>query len=1639
MTPATQHKPIRGDYHAPTLLLHPSHLPPPILFSATCLPLPACPLLLHERMLSATCTSPPPPPFECEPWGPFSRHARDMFLQSPARCPPHGVGRASSLFPALLGLVDHPLLAPTQGCPCLQPSAPLGSLLFPAALAPMNFPSSEADSPTNFRGIAGPSRARLQARQHRNSALKPYDRPSAGQVAGGARVRTDSALSVKSGIQGDEAKGASSGGGGLLSGLRQAIFSRPLSWLQGSAAKSQTASSLPTHGQQSAAQRLTTSLNSSKGSGSGFDIESHTDGMAGRAKMVAPPSVMPNRSHPVAYSPARSPSPARSSASAAIQSHGLQRLSGVPASHLGTPGYRRGGSLRPEGSGNMTASQSSPSYAFGFGSEKRLAGISSVTGGTSPFASSSLNPLPSRSPFSMSRHSVAGSSAGGSVLGLDRSSHRFLGPGQLTTPSRSRPASLFGEVNRSRAGSVADSRMSTSSQTPKRREWSSLKLAPPKMDLSEGEELMQSYMAMRDGALGSRQGFAHPALHHEVGPDMPMMEFGAGALPFQRAGVVDDGSLKRGASMSVDGDETMSEIAPRKRQKMVWDAELGFVSKMDVRARQGPRPAAKNEAERLLNALEGMRTPETRGESSRSSPVSLLRGTDGHSAHLNVQQSLRQSMTVSVPLSVSERSDVERGPQRLADELSKTVSPHSRTLKHRKRLVEPEDERGMRARLRKPGRQVPVEPNAKGKDRDGSDDSMGAPVCDKDESSADESGEEAIVEPPRRRGGASVRGDDLKTLRSGKVLPPASPTKESGTTAPSTAPAPMLHVGKVVGKEPPQSKPLSKARLEISVGGASSANRQRAGQSKPAVSESKTAPLTQTKVPGGNGNGNFTVLGSDVVPLERARSSLRQGAEKTHRSHAKSGRVGLDDDEDDEGDDSPSTDELSKIKLPTNLFPQGFIFSGSTSPAVRSDSATPSSDERASAAAPVLKEVLTPSDDVSSSQKDAGKGTTGDGVADNSLLGRLGGFASDAPAKKASPSSFSFSVPPKASEPAIPTSKPLFNFQPISSTSSAQNSDSFKAPNTLSGSDFFQAPKPSSSSDSFMPASLAATERPSSTPPASRNDGPVPDFFASSLAKASSSQGSETASASKPLFSLGASADVGASKPSPSPFSFSSPASTTDSTRASTFTPAPADKSVSTNAPSFSVAFGETKGEDGSKNKVAFPDFGASKATGERSATKETNPPPVGGFGVPAFKPADGASKAVSPSTPSPFSFGPPASATPALSFNTFSGDASKKRVAEEQEEPTAKRANGFPSSTSFAFGSNSFGGAKAGDEAATPSKPAFEFGTPAKTAGTNTGEPSKPFSFGTPAGGNTSFGGSGKSEMMDTSPSSAPNGSTEPVSFSSPATSSKPGFSFGSTASSAPGQSTQGGFSFGSSALPAKPSAPAISNTPSFTFGAASGTSGTSGSGGMFAQPLASSTKSNPFGTAPSTGGFGSSNTTADSSRQGSPAAFTFGGSGSATSQPMGGFASGFGSGGTQPSFAFGAPSGASVGAGAAVSTATSTSGPANGGFSFSMPASDKGNASGGTGNTNAFLGAANPGASSPAPAAPFVFGSAAGGSSTPPPSQTPAPSSGFAFGMGSPAPQSPGGANLFNIGAPPPAGAGNRPVRGMPSRRKR
>lgn len=233
----------------------------------------------------------------------------------------------------------------------------------------------------------------------------------------------------------------------------------------------------------------------------------------------------------------RSPSPAISNASAAIEAAGRLRISR-------TSQFRRSNSLRPgdslsEYGGDSSPSSSSriPPVSFNFGSERRFLTPSKLNSSASVgnfnsggFSGSPLNrtqqthyTLPSKSPLSRQPN------RGRSSLGLTNSNQYSASevggfvskpppPGNYTYAA----SSIGGASNssRSRAGSVAfgggaaggsfiggNSPRRTSQfggsttigRNAKRREWSSLGLQPTKTPQSHAEKLMKEYDSLNNG------------------------------------------------------------------------------------------------------------------------------------------------------------------------------------------------------------------------------------------------------------------------------------------------------------------------------------------------------------------------------------------------------------------------------------------------------------------------------------------------------------------------------------------------------------------------------------------------------------------------------------------------------------------------------------------------------------------------------------------------------------------------------------------------------------------------------------------------------------------------------------------------------------------------------------------------------------------------------------------------------------------------------------------------------------------------------------------------------------------------------------------------------------------------------------
>lgn len=1561
-----------------------------------------------------------------------------------------------------------------------------------------SFSSQDAQDPelgTPSRSLTGPARRQSESRTQRLSLGKPYARSSLGTSSKQNLDSPSSAYTVTPNRQPSRRFGnattpsnirtpqqnpnsSSHKKGGLLSGLRQAIFSRPLSWLQGGSAQSdslptsRSSNSIGTDAENGAAtQRNAQSISRSN------TLASHEFGTTSTSSrpsaFVAPPPSTPSRSPyvgntiglasrsgqfgmtgngstlhdtPKSSNPARSPSPARSSASAIIRSHGRQRLSVEPsnasrygnpslnasntASLLGTPGYRRSGSQKGDGSvisgGSASQAHSSASFAYGFGSERRLGGLTSSaslyggagSGSHSPLASTSYNRLPSRSPFAIQqRRSLGGSAAGsefGSLYGRASPGVNRSGQGLVTTPVR--PVSMFGgDFHGSRPGSVAHSRASSRGPTPKRREWSSLKLAPPNVRLSEGEELMQEYLAMRDAASiedGEKRGVIHPALNDaRMSEDVSTNEFN----PMSRT-TTQNGSLKRGASMSIDDDSVMTDVNPRKRQ-MVWDPKLGFISRQEQIAARPPKPVANNEAERLLNALESMRT--TLGDARR----------DG-----TARSTTPSRRTINVPLAVSSSDSSRRSG---AGDYVKAVSPYARTM--RKQKMQKADQSapmGLRSRLRKQvtkagsdAMSIESEEHDVYESEEGGSEGMREEEEDeedrandggeeKDREGKEEEEDEEIEEPPRRRQikknpTQKVSVTELrpqKRVEAPNQLEEEPRTLRSGKVIATQVSPPKRMEGQQQKILPEQEKVAPMSRARFSVSNSSAANKQRAERQNPFSNSKKTNatdPPTASPMAIAPSRDKFSVKtdegGSSTDSENRKSSSLRQGAEKKNRSHVRSGRVGIDNDDDDDAmEDSPSAEELGKIKLPSNLFPQGFTFSSTPSMA------------SSTASSPQIKPLTEQVSRTTPIEAEGENKTEG-----SSLLSRLGGFAE--PETSQTPPTFSLSSPspptfslssPRSGQQQTsvpPVVKPSFSFQPaISSPLAGGSNTSSKATSSSASpapsSNFFTAP----SAEEKQKKDELATPPTSAAQTGTETQKPIPNFFASSLAKSNAPLATEMP---KPAFSFGTPSSTAEPKndaPKPA-LNFAKPAESTTNTPASNTSPF----TFGNNASQPSPATTHSNVVNGSPFSFGAPAISKVAETSKpavsdmETAKSGTSSGSFTGFGTSSSNVA--ASNNTSSAAAPTFNFS--ASSTPS------SEDATKKRNHDDEKEEEPQQKRGFTG-----FGAPAASTAPVGSS----SSPApFSFGAPA--SGSTEEKKSTPFSFGAPS-------------------QSSENENKSTLSFGAPSqTSSSGGFGgFGNTASSA-SQPAKPAFSFGAPTTTSNVASSTTNTSSGFSFGTKtdtntnqSGINSPVGGSFTFGQPSTTSANAS-FGQQNSTP-FGSQ----DNSRQQSPAPFAFG---APATQQNGSSNTGFGGFGQQAAPSSGSNSSFSFGASAQTNTAQppSNAGGNNGmSFSFSMPMPNATSSAPAFGSGNQMNGG---GTGTPGTPPAFVFGASntgnQSGSGTP---TTPGAGGGFNFGASNPtstgmaANSMPTGGSLFNIGAPSTNASGSaRPVRGMPSRRKK
>lgn len=939
-----------------------------------------------------------------------------------------------------------------------------------------------------------------------------------------------------------------------------------------------------------------------------------------------------------------------------------------------------------------------------------------------------------------------------------------------------------------------------------------------------------------------------------------------------------------------DPSDVVEVPAPSARKRrMIWDPEMGFVDAEDLESRRPVPPPPQNEAERILRALESMRTPL--GDARREG---LIRSQSMPSWSL-------ASVPVPVPTPERDRAfRVSRSPA------FRSIAPHSRALQRSQQLRRSQQgQPGLRSRLRE---------------------SMRSDVLPPVESE-DTQDDEASVE-------AALADVDVPTRRSKRVASQAQ----------------------LRPKESRAKLRKSEKKVQVVEPGA---------QPTPAP-EPAPAPPKRDK---------FTVRTEDAP--EHKRSVLRQGAAKTSRRHAPSGRITAFDDEDE--DDMPGGEELAKIKLPTALFPNSFSFAEAAPPA---PTTTPSKapapgavsfGARAEAVQPVSPKPAT--------------------------------AAEPAEPAKAAPSSF-FASAPSGPCHSIDTEKksgPVPNFfgaaakepapaPPSLPAAEPSSSVSFGAAGALVGSQEKAPEKPAVSSatakqvpDHGMQFSHAAAgeeskkrERDDEEPPAKKPFGTALNPTAPPF-----SFGAAEKKDDKPAFSFGDAKD----KPA---FSFS---------------PAEKDK------PAFSFGAAAEKNDKPSFSFGAASEMKDDKPVFSFGSTEKKDDKPAFSFGsIEKDKPASFGSA----EKKDVVSFGSTEKNKPTFTFSAPKNDkpASSLDSASEQNDKPA-----FSSGTTekkdeksaFSFGTAekdkpafSFGTTEKKDD-----KPAFSFGVaepkdkPAFSFNSTETNDKPLFSFGAAAEKNDkpaySFGGT---EKKDDKPA---------VSFGAPVKDdAKPAFSFGSTSKPA--------FSFGTASDQSKPS---------FSFGTAADKSADKP-----ALSFGTSTDKPAFS-------FGGANTSATASPApasgGAPAPFSFGaGSGSATPGPTTSFSftaqpsaptAALGSGPASPapttSFSFGAPS--------TTPAAPTTS------FSFNAPPSAP-SFTFGAPQANAPAAPATPftfGSSAPSgmfqfganePAAPpsgsgFAFGAGTGVSAAP------------SFSFGSNTPAAPQSSSPFQFGAQPPAGGGEQP----------
>ncbi|SPO30142.1 related to Nuclear pore complex protein Nup214 [Ustilago trichophora] len=1504
----------------------------------------------------------------------------------------------------------------------------------------MDFPAQYPDSPA--KPLAGPARARVLARQNRTSSLKPYARPSSGLTPSGssASLHTDTDSPARNQPSTPAATGktlappanprsafsplrVAASPIALLGSVRKMV-TKPLAWLTSAAASVEPELGIPTSSStnslSSIARKRAAAQASLKPSSGETSYERDAPTRAARAvgerlaaglrsrsnlyddeesQLRPPTSTLSSSASMSRLAPG--PAPARSTrkqspfdhasplagpsslpksaASASVDkamtwsSRSSKRMLDVasryanpddsvevlsdagPASPpqaqpyhsrnhhtLRSPrsqllGGYRGSSLRPDDAMSESGSTSlGHSYSFSaFG-----------YGNEVRYADSAFGLPPSSSPFQLSSRTAATRRNR-----VPFSSALFTDAG---TPGRTSRAGSVSLRTASPAPSAGYSPARAREGTPQRRNWNGINLAAPSAP-SVGDEMMREYLASR--TLPSinptvRRSLGLPAEESMI----PSSSVAGGSVMDELESLTPSRLGKRDIDMSVDGDsERLGAAGTPSKRRMVWHPDLGFISHEELKAREPKLPSPKNEAERLLNVLETMRKP-----TNTSRGVGFGKGPP---------------TSINVPAPISDLpASASRSIKSQGDKPAIGVAPYTRYLRKAKAVKSTEEQGGMRARLKK------TQLNVNRMETDDAATVESAASEDEDVEEEAEEEEESEEEP----------APQPEPVRRSRRLQHQAPSAEEVVQTPvkqADKPARTTQLKSALKATPLRPSAQSQATP------AKPAETPKPASHRIPLSAASKPPASTVK------KDNFAVKTSTSDPsAPRERSSLRQGAAKTSRTHQSSGKFSAWD-EDEEEEDLPDASDLAKIKLPTNMFPSGFSF-GSSAPS--------------SAPAAVSKPAASNSSEAKAAPVETAS------TAGSSLLGRLGGFDSSAPAEQkeapktsAAAPSFSFSAPSKDA----PNTMPKFSFDASATaapSTAAKDDSAAKKSTAPPASDFFRKPA--------EPASKSLSE--------GKKDGPVPNFFGSTMKKFETKSADVPASpaASSGGFSFGAgAAEKTADKPA---FSFGAK---------------PATESAPAASSPFG-SFGAKPAETAEKKADAAP---ASKPSFFGSSSSSSTPA-VGGFtfGAPASTTtASSGSKrgaddddepAAKKSMPS-FSFGSPAVSKPAdqpaaptastgFSFGAIPPPPAAAAAGEEKKDETPPaKPSGVPN----------FFGAKGDDAVSKPSTPStgFSFGKPASDSGFGA---SKSADASTPSSTGFIFGASKTATDAASKPAVSTGGFTFGSSRSasgSPAPEAKTPstFSFGapkpaaapeaaSTATSAPGSGAttpNGTFVFGSSSTDSSAAKPA-SSSGGFSFGApatstaaasgagfgnATSSSMSGGFGGFGSQPKPSTTTAAAAGT----GGEmmdDSPQKTAPGSIPSSTPSFTFG-SATPSATPAKPAA---GAGGM--SFTFGTPS----------STAPpSASSPST--FTFGAPAGGTTSSTGGNAAGGGFrFGSPAPSSAAPAPGAStgFTFGSSTTGSTTPGVGSTPA----SPFLAPSNAPTTPGG-SPFQFGASASAGS--------------